>query len=151
MVVESDPIMYYNYDLNNSKDFAKLIRKIESVIRKSAEYDVWQIRTKIGTYCCPICKQDPNIVNLESHHHPVTLYDIVANYIEQLINDNNLTVRPLIIADEIMQAHLRNEIEHVIICKHCHEKFHNGDNPTVIQTEYIYQQKYGIGIDDDKA
>lgn len=137
--LDSDQYDWYGIDLADEKAFRKLIVLTEAICRRSVEYSLWAGRTKMlakdqnedtrldDSSFCPICGLSYEYVDPESHHHPITLFNLVKNKFQSWIDSNDLSdKRPLDLAYEVMIDHAQNKIEHVVLCKHCHEKYHNG-------------------------
>jgi hypothetical protein len=76
---------------------------------------------------CPICGLSYEYVDPESHHHPITLFNLCVNTFQSWIDENELrNKQPLDLVYDVMQLHAMGKVEHVVLCKHCHEKYHNG-------------------------
>ena len=157
-------MIYFGIDLQNEKEFTFFIKKTEFICRKSQEYDVWQRRTKMmavnqnkdgskdDSCNCPICGISYQYAPAESHHHPVTLFNVCINVFQEWIYDNALRDKtPLDLVQEVMNIHLCDEIEHVVLCKHCHEKYHNGEGSTREELQKIIDYKREIKIKDAPA
>ncbi len=112
--------------------------------RKSFSYDSWQKRTKYPTNSCPTCGEDFQWVKPETHHWPDTLFNIVEGILQKHIDLNDLDeFTDFEIADEIMQAHFAKKVSYIVLCKSCHEKYHD-DHPDIldiIDEAYLAQQK----------
>jgi hypothetical protein len=120
--------IWYQYDLSNEKQFIKCIKALEFIIRKSLSYAIWQKRSKYLIDKCPACGETFEYVPPESHHHPLTLFDIVENTLQKHIDLNDLSeYKDFDICEEVMDLHFQKKIDYIVICKHCHEKYHNGD------------------------
>ena len=151
--------IYFGIDLQNEKEFTFFIKKTEFLCRKTQEYDVWQRRTKMmaanqnrdtskdDSSNCPICGISYQYAPPESHHHPVTLFNLCINTFQEWIYDNLLRDKfPLDLFQEVMNIHLCNEVEHVVLCKHCHEKYHNGEGTTREELQKIIDYKRSVKI-----
>jgi len=114
------------FDLSSDSQYTKMIKKIEFLIRKSFQYDIWQKRSKIGVKECPICEENLYYVKPESHHYPLTLFDIVDNKLQYLIQKNELdNYDEFDICQMVMHDHIMGQVDFVVLCKQCHEKFHD--------------------------
>lgn len=151
---------FYGIDLNDEKAFNLFIKKCEFLCRKSQEYDMWQKRTKAlavnqnkdenknDSEYCPICGIGYEFAASESHHHPITLFNLCVNQFQEWIDDQELPdKRPLDLIQEVMEKHLCDEIEHVVLCKHCHEKYHNGEINIKTELQKIIDFKRSKKID----
>lgn len=151
---------FYGIDLNDEKAFNLFIKKCEFLCRKSQEYDMWQKRTKAlavnqnkdenknDSEYCPICGIGYQFAASESHHHPITLFNLCVNQFQEWVDDQELPdKRPLDLIQEVMEKHLCDEIEHVVLCKHCHEKYHNGEINIKTELQKIIDFKRSKKID----
>jgi transcription elongation factor Elf1 len=121
-----DSPIWYSFDLGNESHFVKCIKKLEFIIRKSLSYEAWQKRTKYAVSSCPVCGESFEFVKPESHHHPVTLFDVVEGILHKHIDLNDLNdFTDLEICDEVMQQHFAKKVQYVVLCKHCHDKYHS--------------------------
>lgn len=122
-----DSPIWYRYDLSNERQFIQCIKKLEFIVRKSLSYDSWQKRTKYAIDTCPICGESFEYVKPESHHHPRTLFEIVEGVLQKHIDLNDLNdYTDFEICDEIMQAHFKKQVDYIVLCEHCHKKYHDG-------------------------
>lgn len=150
-------INFFGIDVQNEKEFTMFIKKCEFLCRKSVEYDVWQKRTKAlavnqnsdplrdDSETCPICNINYKFASPESHHHPITLFNLCVRQFQDWVDDMVLQdKRPLDLIDEVMEKHLCNEVEHVVLCKHCHEKYHNGEQVTTEMLQKIIDYKRSV-------
>jgi hypothetical protein len=121
-----DSPIWYKYDLSNEKQFVLCIKKLEFMVRKSFSYDSWQKRTKYPVDACPICNDHFDWVKPETHHHPQTLFDIVEGVLQKHIDLNDIDdFTDFDICQEIMDAHFQKKVNYIVLCKHCHEKYHD--------------------------
>jgi hypothetical protein len=117
---------YYGYDLSKAKDISKLARFISNTCRKFPEYKIWAKIKKIGYEKCPLCNKPPESAKPEVHHDPKTMYEIVYDYINELIEKEKiLDYSPVEIARDILFKHLNDEVECMTICELCHKEIHN--------------------------
>jgi len=116
---------YYGYDLAKEKSKVSLVRRICTIVRRAPEYDVWAKAKKVGYEKCPICGRDYLSARPEVHHDP-TLFEVVYNYIETLIESEEiLSKSPIEIAKDILEDHLNDKVSCVTICELCHKEIHN--------------------------
>lgn len=133
-----DGYLFFGIDITKQKEFSAFIRTCEMLCRKSQEYTVWQQRTKMLAHNqnpdpdkddssnCPICGLSYEFVDPETHHHPITLFYLLVNKFQEWVDDNVLDEKvPLDLVQDIMASHLAGFVEHIVLCKHCHEKYHN--------------------------
>ena len=140
--MKGSPI-WYKYDLSNERQFIKCIKQLEFMIRKSLSYDSWQKRSKYSVDTCPACNETFEYTKPESHHHPQTLFDIVENVLQKHIDLNDLDdYTDFDICQEVMDLHFQKKVSYIVLCKHCHEKYHNGDPSLLdIMDELTIKQK----------
>ncbi len=128
-------------DLSNDRAYTFVIKRLEFLCRKSFRYDIWQKRSKIGAKDCPVCSENFYYLKPESHHYPLTLFDIVDNILQHHIEENDLDdCTEFELCDEIMNKHFRNQVDFVVLCKQCHEKYHD-HVPDVVTAMPKAQQK----------
>ena len=121
-----DSPIWYQYDLSNERKFIQCIKHLEMMVRRSMSYTSWQKRSKYAVSSCPICSENFGYVRAESHHHPVTLFDIVETILQKHIDLNDLNdFTDFQIAEEIMAQHFAKKVDYIVLCKHCHEKYHD--------------------------
>lgn len=154
-----EDLVFFGINVLDEKQFTMFIKKCEFLCRKSQEYDVWQRRTKIlavnqnsdperdDSETCPTCGINYQWAAPESHHHPVTLFNLCVRQFQDWVDENLLLDKqPLDLVQEVMEKHLCNEVEHVVLCKHCHEKYHNGEQITAEMLQKIIDYKRSIKI-----
>ena len=95
---------FYGVDLLDEKAFTLFVKRNEFLCRKSQEYEMWSKRTKAfainqnsdpernDAEFCPICKISYEFASAESHHHPVTLFNIVVRHFQAWIDNNELSL-----------------------------------------------------------
>lgn len=155
-----DDLVFYGIDLMDEKMFTLFIKKTEFICRKSQEYDIWQRRTKSfainqnpdpdkdDSEYCPICGISYEYAAPESHHHPITLFNLCVKQFQIWIDNKELNdKRPLDLVQEVMETHLCGGVEHVVLCKHCHEKYHNGEKVTREELTKIIEYKRSMKLD----
>lgn len=151
---DQDDLIFYGVNILDEKEFSMFIKKIEFLCRKSQEYTVWSKKTKQEARLqninpdnddsnnCPICGINYEYADPESHHHPMTLFNICVRQFQKWVDNNELEDKtPLDLVQEIMGDHLINRVEHVVLCKHCHEKYHNGEVNIKKQLDNIIEYK----------
>jgi len=117
---------WYGYDLTNPKKLKKLINKLERLIRLAPEYTTWANICRAGIYQCPRCNTPSELMPLEVHHTPKTLFEIVEEILNKYIEDDTiLDKKPYDIVKEVLDLHLNNNVGYEVICKACHEMIHN--------------------------
>ena len=156
-ICAADDLVFYGLDLMDEKMFTLFIKKTEFICRKSQEYDIWQRRTKSfavnqnsdpdkdDSENCPICGISYEYAAPESHHHPITLFNLCVKQFQIWVDNKELNdKRPLDLVQEVMETHLCGGVEHVVLCKHCHEKYHNGEKVTREELTKIIEYKRSL-------
>ena len=77
----------------------------------------------------------------ESHHYPETLFDVVDNILQEHIQNNDLDeFDEFDISQEVMSKHKMNQVNFIVLCKQCHERYH-ADVPNVVDNMRIAYTK----------
>jgi hypothetical protein len=139
---EQEELLWYDYNVADEKQFKMVVKAIQKVCRGSLEYDQWQTRTKAGSKTCPICDEFYTYMKSETHHYPKTMYSVCEEVIEKHIYENTLDEQSGFgICQEIMNKHILGNVEYIVLCKSCHEKFH-ADHPEVCtKVSEVYKQQ----------
>ncbi len=132
---------WWGYDLSKPATYSKCIKNLVKQCRTTFEYNIWQKMTKSGCGdTCPICNVEYIYSRPESHHYPRTLYEVVEAVMQEYIHSNSIDdITPLELIKEIMDLHLANQVDNIVLCKHCHAKYHDMDPETMKQVEQLYQ------------
>lgn len=119
---------YYRNEFINDKEEKNFIRCVESIVRKSIEYRefIQYITNTLGyNYCLFTHENLHETKDIEIHHHPFSLYNIVFtvlyNKLEQHEQFSSLTI-----SEEVLQLHYKMYIGLVPLVGTLHSKFHNG-------------------------
>ena len=154
---------YYNInffmnpnELTFSNNYTKFIRSVEGLVRKSEEYTNYidYIRNQIGlNYCMVMPNIDGDNAKIEMHHGPIlTLYDYISIFIEYYIKVNK-NFNSFKLAEAIIKAHYRNEIQVVMLSVSVHQLVH--DNKIFIHPKQAFGdfnkfiKKYKLGLTDE--
>ena len=141
---EQDQYSYWwGYDLSSPQQYTKCIKQLVRIARLTPEYSEWQKESKKGAgNQCPICSVEYDYVKPETHHYPLTLFEVVESKIQEYIHSNYINeITPLQLIREIMSDHLQNQIEYIVLCKACHEKYHSHDPETIKHVESLHQKQ----------
>lgn len=124
---------WWGYDLGRPQSYTKCIKQIVKICRITLEYAEWQKESKSGAgELCPICGAEYMYVRPETHHYPLTLFEVVENKLQEYIHSNFIDeITPLEFIKEIMTDHLNDKVEYIVLCKSCHEKYHMQDPETM--------------------
>lgn len=134
-------IFWYNYDLNDQKDYNKAIMRIKVSAQKSLEYDVWQAKTKINEEICPVCNAPYTYVKADTHHHPLTITSVIENIMDELIMSNVINDHSFLeVVQLVMAKHLQNKIDYIVLCNHCHEKYHANDPEVMVGVNEAFKR-----------
>lgn len=135
-------IFWYDYNLSDELEQKKVVKILQKICRQSIEYNTWQLRTKSGEKRCPVCSEYYGYVPSETHHYPATMYDICDEVLQTHILDNGIDDRTSFdLCNEIMNLHYINQVQFVVLCKACHEKFHAGHPEVCTKVSEIYDLK----------
>ena len=121
-----------SYIIYNEKTRTKFIKSVEKIIRSSLEYRelINYLKTALGMNFCMffnnISQEDIKKVGIEIHHIPFSLFDIV-NIVLRKYETEELTIDPLVIADEVMRLHYEGKVGLVPLSITVHELYHQGD------------------------
>lgn len=121
-----------SYIMYNEKTRSKFIKSVEKIIRSSLEYRefISYLRTELGMNFCMffnnVSRDDIKNIGIEIHHIPFSLFDIV-NIVLRKYETEELTIDPLVIADEVMRLHYEGKVGLVPLSITVHELYHRGD------------------------
>ena len=149
-------VSFYFEDYYDDKAVKQFIKNVEKLIRTSKEYKMYieLLRTNIfalnhDSIMTNITTAD---VDLEFHHNPFTLYDII-----EIVMLNHITKKEKFtsfsIAKEVMNLHYRHRVGLTPLTKTTHELVHSGN--LFISTKQIFGDyrdfmiEYANGISHD--
>lgn len=122
---------FYFDDIYDEKKVKQFIKAVESVVRRSSYYSEYIGKiNELGITNCAllgnVSKNSETKVEVEMHHFPWTLYDIVQIHLNKAIsNERKFTTFSL--ANDIIRDHYNNIIPLVPLCKTAHQLVHTGD------------------------
>lgn len=119
----------YTDNFWDTKEYGKLIKNVERHIRTSREYKdyIGYLKNEIGLNTCAILGEiDHSRAEIEMHHYPFTLYDIV-NIVaaSRIVRGEGVT--SLTLAHEVMNLHYENLVGIVPLSRTVHELAHSGE------------------------
>ena len=121
---------FYFVDIYDDKAVKKFIKSVERLVRQSREYKTYieLLRTNNSelnhdSILGNITTAD---VDLEFHHYPLSLYDIIYVIVLNSVV-NNIKFTSFSIAKEVMENHYSHYIGLVPMTKTTHEIAHKGD------------------------
>ena len=121
-----------SYIIYNEKTRSKFIKSVEMIVRSSLEYRefIAYLRAELGMNFCMffnnVSRDEIKNLGIEIHHIPFSLFDIV-NIVLRKYEAEEMTIDPLVIADEVMQLHYRGMVGLVPLSVTVHELYHRGD------------------------
>ena len=113
---------------NDDKEYKRFIKNVERLVRGSIEYKEWVSFGKFTLgydYCLFSLENDQETDDIEIHHHPFTLYDIVDLVAAKKIM-NGEKFCTLNVAEEVLKLHYELKIGFVPLSGTLHKKYHNG-------------------------
>lgn len=125
-------IPYYKDEsfLNNYESYEKYVKAIERVVRTNDRYNkyIFYLKNEIKLNHCMVLKNvDDKDCDIEMHHGPVfTLYDICAIVLEYFIL-KKWKISTTRVADVVLDEHLKNRVQVVMVSATVHEEIHNGE------------------------
>lgn len=122
------PYESMGYDLSEEKNKAAFVKYIKTIVRGSIEYKemVDFLKKHIDMNHCSYFKKVNNSIkgiNLEIHHEPFVLEDIVYIVIRYFL-DNDLPIDPAVISEQVMLLHYQGLIGLMPVTKTVHELIH---------------------------
>jgi len=119
------------YDIYDQKDYARMLKDIETVCRTSFEYRqlIAYLRNTEGMNTCSFLGNVTNVdntkVKIEIHHSPFTLFSIVEAVTKKRLH-NNESVDIFDISKEVMLLHYMGYVGLIPLSATVHEMVHNG-------------------------
>ena len=140
---DSQSSYWWGYDLGKPQAYTKCIKQLVRIARLTPEYAEWQRDSKKDAGDeCPICGAEYIYVRPETHHYPLTLFEVIESKMQEYIHSNFIDeITPLQLLKEVMDDHLHDKVANVVLCKACHEKYHAQDPETMKAVEQTYQKK----------
>lgn len=141
---EDIPEAVYKEGIGTDLEKVKLIKRIESIVRSSGEYQDYTffLRKHMDMDSCAffhnISKATSSKIRVEIHHSPLTLFDIASIVLERAIAEGD-EINDLLLADEVTELHYNNMVGLIPLSKTLHELAHpkEGD-PLVIPLYMIF-------------
>jgi len=131
-------ISYYVKNFFDSTSFNKFVKAVEKLVRKSDEYSAYlgDLRSTVKLKnCAYLGNIDPDMVSIEFHHYPFTLYDIICLITEKMLKEK-AKVSTFKVAAVCMDLHFNNLIGLIPLTVTVHELVHNGE--IFINLKYVY-------------
>ena len=130
-------------NFSDSTEERRFIKNVERLIRSSIEYKEWVFFVKDSLHldiCAFTGESDEETGDIEIHHHPLTLYDIVQAVVDTYVMQDQ-EFCSFEIAQEVIDLHFKLKVGFVPLLGSLHKKFHNGylDIPIdVVHGDYKY-------------
>lgn len=127
-----------------AKEFDKYVKSIEKLVRQSEEYEkyIGFLRNVIGLHTCTFLGNvTDEMADIEFHHYPFTLYDIVVTVLDnELMNGKSIT--SFEIASKVIELHFNHKVGLVPLTKTAHELVHAGKIFINLNQVYGYYTKF---------
>lgn len=117
------------------KYLLKISNNLAKIIRKFPEYSAWVQEKKRGHNVCENCgiQFEPGVIEAELHHSPLTLTEVIYNFLKERINKGEWEFTSLEILYDVLNAHFNDEIDYQIICDCCHTRIHKANKKSLQQ------------------
>lgn len=141
--IEAPHTMEYEVAYDTEKDKRKFIERVKRVIRSSKEYKdyIRFLKENMDMNKCAffpkIKHTKENKVQIEIHHEPFTLDDIVRIVISKQ-QEEGKPLNDLDIADEVMELHYKNMVGLVPLSTTIHQVVHSDTNKLFIPLNLCY-------------
>lgn len=144
--------------LDNEKSKEKFIKSIERIIRTSLEYSAYirYLKTTVLLTQCSVLNALPEEVskslNIEMHHCPLTLYDLVDIILTKHLKLGTNYTR-VSIANDVMISHYQNQIGLVPMTKTMHQLIHSGvqvvNKDDIFGDYHAFAEQYSTFLEDE--
>lgn len=150
-------LMYKDEDyLSNYESYVNFVKGCEKAVRNNDRYKKYinHLKKEVKLTKCQVLKnvtdQDASI---EMHHGPIfTLFDICAIVIEYFLI-KKWKISTFRIADAVLDEHMKNRVQVVMVSSTVHEEIHNGDIFINYKQAYgdlpAFIKKYKIAMSDE--
>lgn len=119
------------YELYDADEYEAFIKNCEKTFRNSVEYKKWLLTTK--NHFCHLTGKDANSIDIEVHHYDKTLYVIVSDIVDLLI-DNQLKLNSFFVCLIVADIHLSGCVDYIPIDIGIHRAIHK--DPRQIKEQY---------------
>ena len=141
--LEAPKEMEYEVKYDTEEDKRKFIEQTKRIIRSSKEYKdyIRFLKENMDMNRCAffsnVRQTRENKIQIEIHHEPFTLDDIVRIVIERQL-DEGKPLNSLDIADEVMELHYNDEVGLVPLSATIHEVIHSENQKISIPLNLCY-------------
>lgn len=135
----------------------RFIKKVEALVRSSPEYKAYisYLRNDLRMDHCsflPNLNMSEGEINLEMHHCPLTLFNIVDIIVNHRLARNQ-AITSMTIADEVMQMHFENKIGILPVSTSIHKLIHSGAllvHPAMVHGDWMgLLRDYPDGVNEE--
>jgi len=131
--VKSDDLKTYlplkKKDFDDEKEYVRFVKVVERLVRSSPEYRDFITFTR-ETLHADVCsftgEREDETGDVELHHYPLNLFDIVKAVIDEYIYDDK-SFTSFEIAETVIQLHFQLKIGIVPLIGTLHKKYHKGN------------------------
>jgi len=143
---EEEELLWYKYDLADPKDLSKAIVKLKNGAKSTLEYEVWARQTKQNKNTdnskCRVCGEYYNFIKADTHHHPKTISEVIEDVINEEVMKNTMVDNTYLdMLQKIMMKHFLKDVDYIVLCTHCHEKYHNNDPVVFNKVKEIFKKQ----------
>jgi len=119
---------YYVTAFYEEGEYTKFVKNVEKDIRRSDEYSayLWSLRNLGMESCAFLGNVNDENADIEFHHYPFTLYDIVSTVIEKKLCNNEPT-SSFLVAKDVLKLHFDNKVGLIPLSETVHELVHSGE------------------------
>lgn len=125
---------------SNYESYINFVKSIEKTVRHHDKYRKYisYLKNEVKLNKCQVLKDiTDSDADIEMHHGPIfTLFDICAIVLEYFMI-KKWKITTFRVADVVLDEHLKNRVQVVMVSKTVHEEIHNGD------IFINYKQAYG--------
>lgn len=125
-------IPYYKNDqyFSNYDSYVAFVKGIEKCVRTNDKYRKYisYLKKEVKLNKCQVLKDvTDEDADIEMHHGPIfNLFDICAIVLEYFII-HKWKITTFRVANQVLDEHLKNRVQVVMVSKTVHEEIHNGD------------------------
>lgn len=133
---------YFKNDsyFSNYESYVNFVKGVEKCVRQNDKYKKYikYLKKEVKLNKCQVLKNvTDEDADIEMHHGPIfTLFDICAIVLEYFII-KKWKISTFRVADAVLDEHIQNRIQVVMVSKTVHEEIHNGE------IFINYKQAYG--------
>lgn len=153
-------IPYYKGDeyFASLESYVNFVKGCEKLVRNNDRYRkyIWYLKNVVGLNHCQVLPDiepdDRGKIEIEMHHGPIfTLYDYCEIMLEYFLIKGK-KISTFRIANEVLEEHLKNHVQVVMLLATVHEEVHNRNIFINYNQGFgdlnAYIKKYGEGMSD---